>query len=85
MKSARAVFFVTDRISAGSSAQKEFQTGKNGVDAALEVWHSTLPHLPLPFHLSRRECAHVRSGGVQSRGVCRATLLTACVAVSCSM
>ena len=45
MKSARAVFFVTDNISAGSSPHKEFQMGKNGVDAALEVCHSVLPLL----------------------------------------
>ncbi len=43
MKPAHAVFFVTDAKSAGLNPDKEFQMGKDGVDAALEVRFSASP------------------------------------------
>ena len=67
MKLARAVFFVTDTSSAGHSPDKEFQMGKNGVDAALEVLHPASPPTsppPPPPSSPQRGDAWVSSSGL---------------------
>ena len=69
MKLARSVFFVTDPISAGFSPDKEFQMGKNGVDAALEVRDpASSPPPPLSHTLAPLAGGGGGGGGERGRG-----------------
>lgn len=82
MKLAHTVFFVTDNKRADNSPEKEFQMGKTGVDAALEVRHPTSPpNLFLPLPPCPQEGAWVGSNGVRLRRKDCAALPTACAAV----